>query len=99
LFQPANIDSLSKLKSMDAFAVVYSLDNRNSFDEASEWYKKLDRSFSDVPILLCANKFDLSYSREVDPEEGKEVKKIGRGLEYKHSVFTLISSRPGLRLK
>ncbi|XP_022647329.1 ras-like protein family member 11B [Varroa jacobsoni] len=64
---------VTKCEMVDAFVVVYSIDNRWSFDEASGWHQKLEARFPDSPILLLANKCDMAYAREVDAEEGKEL--------------------------
>ncbi|XP_028967910.1 ras-related and estrogen-regulated growth inhibitor-like [Galendromus occidentalis] len=71
----SNTESLpvQKCETVDAFVVVYSIDNRKSFDDASDWYSDLDARYPDIPILLLANKTDKEYSRDVDAEEGKEL--------------------------
>lgn len=75
LFVFQNTDSLpvQKCETVDAFVVVYSIDNRKSFDDAFDWYSDLDARYPDIPILLLANKTDKEYSRDVDAEEGKEL--------------------------
>lgn len=57
-----------------AFALVYSVDDRASFDETLELYQQIISSVSvpsDVTVILVGNKCDLEHRREVETAEGK----------------------------
>lgn len=57
-----------------AFALVYSIDDRASFDETLDLYQQIMSAVSnpsDVTVILVGNKCDLEHNREVDAAEGK----------------------------
>ena len=55
-----------------AFALVYSIDDRASFDEALEIYHHIAemKSSDQITVVLVGNKCDLEERREVDKDEG-----------------------------
>lgn len=58
-----------------AFALVYSIDDRSSFDETVELYQQIISSVSnpsDITVILVGNKCDLEHRREVETSEGKQ---------------------------
>ena len=58
-----------------AFALVYSVDDRASFDETLDIYQQIITGVSDasnITVMLVGNKCDLEHCREVDTEEGKQ---------------------------
>lgn len=61
-----------------AFALVYSIDDRASFDETVELYQQISSSVSDpsdITVVLVGNKCDLEHRREVEFSEGKQAAK------------------------
>lgn len=61
-----------------AFALVYSVDDRASFDETVELYQQISSSVSnpsDITVVLVGNKCDLEHRREVEYSEGKQAAK------------------------
>lgn len=58
-----------------AFALVYSIDDRASFDETLDLYQQIVSSVSnpsDITVILIGNKCDLEHRREVETAEGKQ---------------------------
>jgi GTPase SAR1 family protein len=59
--------------SADAYLLVFSITSRSSFDELDRYYAEIHRvkTNSDSPIrmILCGNKVDLEYKRQVSTEE------------------------------
>lgn len=58
-----------------AFALVYSVDDRASFDETVDLYQQIISSVSnpsDITVMLVGNKCDLERRREVETSEGKQ---------------------------
>uniref|UniRef100_A0A8C0U3R7 GTP-binding protein REM 2 n=1 Tax=Cyanistes caeruleus TaxID=156563 RepID=A0A8C0U3R7_CYACU len=57
----------------NAYIIVYSVTDRDSFESASELRIQLRRArqAEDIPIILVGNKTDLVRCREVSEEEGQ----------------------------
>lgn len=58
-----------------AFALVYSIDDRSSFDETLDLYQQILSSVNspaEVTVMLIGNKCDLEHRREVERSEGKQ---------------------------
>ncbi|KAH1007955.1 hypothetical protein HUJ04_005124 [Dendroctonus ponderosae] len=57
----------------EGFVICYSVTDRHSFQEASEYRKLIQkvRASEDTPIVLIGNKFDLHLQRKVTTEEGQ----------------------------
>ena len=61
-----------------AFALVYSVDDRASFDETQEIYQQIIAAVnhpSEITVVLIGNKCDLEECREVEMSEGRHVAK------------------------
>lgn len=61
-----------------AFALVYSIDDRASFDETVDLYQQIITSVanpSDITVMLVGNKCDLQHHREVEESDGKQAAK------------------------
>ena len=60
------------ISSGDAFALVYSIDNRDSFDEIREIYDQLRevKRADELLVVLVGNKCDLKSQRVVGTQEG-----------------------------
>lgn len=59
----------------EGFIICYSIVDRHSFQEASEYRKLIARVrlTEDIPLVLIANKLDLQSQRKVSTEEGKNL--------------------------
>lgn len=59
----------------DAFAVVYSICDKKSFDRARTLIRGIQesRSPSHVPVILIANKLDLEHTRQVMVNDGMKL--------------------------
>lgn len=59
----------------EGFIICYSVTDRHSFQEASEYRKLITRVrlTEDIPLVLIANKLDLKNQRKVTTEEGKHL--------------------------
>lgn len=75
--------------------IVYSIDNKKSFENIKDWLKDVKLECSpDIKIYLIANKADLESDREVQPEEAQKFKKEN-GINY----FIETSAKKGLNIK
>ncbi|CAH3020588.1 unnamed protein product [Porites evermanni] len=61
------------MRSGEGFIIMYSITDRQSFREASQAKKQIERvrRCDDIPMVLVANKIDLESKREVTTEEGQ----------------------------
>ncbi len=61
----------------EAFALIYSVDNRDSFEEVQELYEQLleTKKAKDLTVVLVGNKCDLRLQRAVETQEGVSVAK------------------------
>lgn len=58
-----------------AFALVYSIDDRASFEETLDLYQQILAAVnnpSDITVILVGNKCDLEHCREVETSEAKQ---------------------------
>ncbi len=63
--------SINQLKHSLGIILVYSINNRKSFDNCEEWLNEMKRNnIKDIPIILIGNKCDLEEERKVNKEEG-----------------------------
>lgn len=61
-----------------AFALVYSIDDRASFEETLDLYQQIITSTTnpaDLTVMLVGNKCDLEHQREVEVSEGRKAAK------------------------
>jgi small GTP-binding protein len=71
--------------------IVYSIDNRESFEHAETWLKELkNQANPDVRIFLVGNKADLEELRKVKKEEGIKYKN-----DQKLDLFLESSAKTG----
>ncbi|OHT05433.1 small GTP-binding protein [Tritrichomonas foetus] len=54
----------------EAAILVYSIDDRKTFDDLHLFVKILDENSSDISKIVVGNKSDLSENREIEIEEG-----------------------------
>ncbi|KAH7939248.1 hypothetical protein HPB52_009446 [Rhipicephalus sanguineus] len=57
----------------DALVVVYSIEDRWSFEEASLCLQKVQQLCPCLPTILVANKRDLSHVRQVEVDDGRQL--------------------------
>ena len=59
----------------DGFLLVYSITNRESFEEIEKFKQKICiiKNNENIPLILCGNKSDLSYMRTVNIMEGNDM--------------------------
>ena len=71
------------LRNAKIILIVYSIDNRNSFNEINYWINSVKENLGDDKYImaLVANKSDLYDSQEVEKEEGQEAAK-NYGIEF-----------------
>jgi GTPase KRas len=66
------------LRAGDGFLLVFSITNRNSFEEIDQIQEQILRvkDVDTVPMVLCGNKTDLENSRQVAVEDGRQKARI-----------------------
>jgi len=59
----------------EGFLLVYSVTSRESFQELTDFHRQILRvKDSDwVPVIICGNKCDLEYERQVSMNEGRDL--------------------------
>ena len=82
--------ALNIFKKCRGLILVYSIDNKNSFDNVKEkWIKDIDDYLvSKIPIILVGNKKDLEKERIISEKEGLEIAKQKNYLFYETSAKT-----------
>ncbi|KAJ6236709.1 ras-like protein [Anaeramoeba flamelloides] len=64
-------------RSGDGFLIVYSITDRSSFEQVTNYYDKIilrkDVNDGEVPIIIVGNKCDLEIEREVSYQEGHDL--------------------------
>ncbi|KAH0788505.1 small GTP-binding protein [Histomonas meleagridis] len=65
----------SYMRQGKGFIIVYSIDDRSSFEEAEEFYNDIIRTkgTNKIPIVICGNKCDLEDKRVISKIEGEEL--------------------------
>ncbi|XP_070559917.1 ras-like protein RAS2 [Ptychodera flava] len=68
-------DMATTLQVGEGFIIVYSITDRDSFEDAKRFQSLLHqvRKTKDVPIVLVGNKNDLTEEREVTIKEGRDL--------------------------
>lgn len=68
----------------EAFALVYFIDSRDSFDEVQEIYTQLTelKKREELTVVLVGNKADLTVKREVDTQEGVQAAKLMNNCKF-----------------
>ncbi|KAJ6250093.1 ras-like protein rasb [Anaeramoeba flamelloides] len=67
----------SYMRSGEAFLIVYSVTDRNSFGEVAIFHEQITRvkDSDDVPIIIVGNKSDLENERRISKGEGQDLAK------------------------
>ena len=74
--------------------IVYSINDKKSFDAIDEWLKELkEKSSPDIKIFLLGNKVDLEDERKVKYEEGENLKET-----FDFFYFNETSAKTGLNV-
>ncbi|KAJ3425791.1 ras-like protein rasb [Anaeramoeba flamelloides] len=65
----------SYMRSGEAFLIVYSVTDRNSFDEVATFREQISRvkDSENVPIIIVGNKSDLENERKISRGEGQDL--------------------------
>ncbi|EGR31649.1 ras gtpase, putative [Ichthyophthirius multifiliis] len=65
------------LTQRQCFIFVYSVTDRNQFKEIENFFILYDKLYPkrEKSVILCANKIDLQYKREINQEEGQNLAK------------------------
>ena len=64
-------NSINQLKNSLGLILVYSINNRKSFENCEKWLNEIKRNnIKNTPIILIGNKCDLEEERKVNKEEG-----------------------------
>ena len=69
--------SVNVIKTVEGLILVYSIANRQTFENLGTWLKQLDEvtDMSKKPIVIVGNKCDLEKERQVSFEEGENYAK------------------------
>ncbi|KAH0795040.1 small GTP-binding protein [Histomonas meleagridis] len=80
---------ITYMRSGKGFIIVYSIDDRSSFEEVQEFYDALVRTkvTKNIPIVICGNKCDLEDKRVVSKIEGQELAKKLGAVFFETSAF------------
>ena len=66
--------SLNLIKTADAIVLMYSINNKESFENIPGWIESVrEVKGNDFPIILIGNKCDLEEEREIKKEEGEKI--------------------------
>ena len=98
---------IKKLKNSLGLILVYSINNKKSFENCEKWLNEINRNnIKNIPIILIGNKCDLEEEREVNKEEGLNyANKNGfkffecsakKKININESIYSLIYSILGL---
>ena len=85
---------LSPNREGDAFLIVYSITQQQSFARIAKFKEQINRvkDNADIPIVVVGNKMDQTSEREVSIEEGKAMARR-MGCEFGMYTFTLFRNR------
>jgi GTPase KRas protein len=63
------------MRAGEGFILTYSIISRQSFNEINEFKQRIDMNKDDknIPLVLCGNKLDLRYMRQVNTNEGADL--------------------------
>ena len=80
---------VSYMRQGKGFIIVYSIDDRSSFEEVQEFHKDLVRvkGTRNIPLIICGNKCDLEEKRVVSKVEGQELAKQLEAVFFETSAF------------
>ena len=70
-----SLKTQNPFKNVSLAIFVYSINDRNSFEQIEKLYNILNKNSVDSMKFLIGNKSDLNREREVSKEEGEKIKK------------------------
>jgi Ras-related protein Rab-23 len=77
----------------DACLIVFSLTDRDSFNQVKSWHHKMTQECGNIPTALVMSKIDLKDNRKVSFEEAEKLSK-----ELKIKLFK-VSSKEGIQVE
>jgi len=77
----------------DACLIVFSINDKESFNQVKSWHKKMTTECGDIPTALVMSKIDLKSERKVSDEEAEKLAK-----ELKVKLF-YVSSKDGIMVE
>ncbi|KAH0792267.1 Ras-related protein Rap-1b [Histomonas meleagridis] len=84
-----NLCCLHWIKSAKGFIIIYSIDDRETFNNVKDFYKVITKTKgrTKIPLVICGNKCDLEDKREVYKEEGENLAMSLGAIFFETSVF------------
>ena len=67
------------MKKANGILLVYDITNPKSFEAINNWFSEIKQDDNPKPIILIGNKSDMSDSRQVSTEDGKNLAKNSGG--------------------
>ena len=77
----------------DACLIVFSINDRNSFNQVKSWHQKMSQECGNIPAALVMSKIDLKDEIKVSNEEAENLSK-----ELKLKLFK-VSSKEGIQVE
>ena len=77
----------------DACLIVFSINDKESFNQVKSWHKKMTTECGDIPTALVMSKIDLKSERKVSDEEAEKLAK-----ELNIKLF-YVSSKDGIMVE
>ena len=77
----------------DACLIVFSINDRNSFNQVKSWHQKMAQECGNIPAALVMSKIDLKDEIKVSNEEAENLSK-----ELKLKLFK-VSSKEGIQVE
>ena len=77
----------------DACLIVFSINDRNSFNQVKSWHQKMSQECGNIPAALVMSKIDLKDDIKVSNEEAENLSK-----ELKLKLFK-VSSKEGIQVE
>ncbi|KAH3745352.1 Ras GTPase [Pelomyxa schiedti] len=76
------------MKTAQAFLLVYSITDRDSFQSLSPLHHQILRVRGSRPVVMCGNKCDLDAQRQVTTKEGQDFAKSSGCIFWETSALT-----------
>lgn len=80
--------STNYVKNAKGILIVYSVIDRNSFNNVSRWLDDVVNVIEDFTLILVGNKTDLKEDRKVTYEEGKKLANEYRVLFFETTIYS-----------
>lgn len=79
-----NSDSIRHFDKADCAIIMFSVDNKLSYENCNKWYDLLKRETRSIPIILCGNKCDIPSVIDVNWDVRK-----------KYAAYYAVSAKTG----